>query len=446
MSNQNNGETHSKILTNACKNVCAFIKTITVDNVSKDEQMNRFETKINDLQCFVSELQAKLIKIEEQVKTLAGSLNFTIYQDESAIDLLTRWNSLFLKKNNSKKRKLYSPLKLSLNDISEVIISPENKSKSTKIENKNKKLSQNKLKHAWKLEIKRNGNPKDLLNNSKQTTLSLKHQEEKDKMDITTICNSTPKVTNLNLTNNVLTEVLNVESNNVSKNIQENNLTKENQMTDSCITSSNSDNSKEIILKSPNILNTQVLSLENNKALESIRKNNFINITQIDNDDTNISLNYFNNVNKPQKNVSRLVTTNISNSIESNTSYDVIDIQNQSCEEIIYSPIEKLKKETPLKIHRKKSIRNELNSFDNIHKFNDRQNNLPKYKFKEDPVRKHSERRLLDGWDCEDCCKYYDANNDNPEEAKRCKNKFSRHRSVKQQHHAPTPPDFWNPT
>jgi len=70
---------------------------------------------------------------------------------------------------------------------------------------------------------------------------------------------------------------------------------------------------------------------------------------------------------------------------------------------------------------------------------------IPKYNIKEEPVRKHNERKLLNGWDCEDCCQFYEANNDNPIEAKTAMNHFSRHRSVKNQQPAPTPPGFWDP-
>jgi len=88
---------------------------------------------------------------------------------------------------------------------------------------------------------------------------------------------------------------------------------------------------------------------------------------------------------------------------------------------------------------------NVLDSFDIIPGLNDKQNDLPNYKCKENPVRKHNERKLLNGWDCKECCKFYEANNDNPIEAKSAMNRFSRHRSVKHQHHAQTPPGFWDP-
>ncbi|VVC45634.1 Hypothetical protein CINCED_3A022183 [Cinara cedri] len=439
MSNyQKDSETHANILTDVCLNVCDFIKTITIDNMSKDEKISTFVTKIDDLQLLCSELNTKLNKINEHVKTLADSLHFTFNQDESVIDLLIRWNSSLLKKNvvYSKKRKLYSaysPLKLSLKDK---VDGTKNNLKSTKFEKENKVSSQNELKHVWKLETKRDGNPIDLLKKSKQTTLAFKLQEEKVKMDITTISSSTPKKSNLNLSGNFSPEVLSMKSNNVSKNIYESNSSHENQITDNCNTTCNSHISKEVILKSPSILNPKLIKT-------NVCENNLINTSQIDVDDTYVSLNHFNTFFKDGENVS--TKNDMFKSNESNTTCLLTEKHDQSCNEIIFSPIKVSKYEIPSKIQKKILNTNLLDSFDIIPGLNDKQNDLPNYKFKSDPVRKQNERKLLNGWDCEDCCKFYEANNDNPVEVKKAMNHFSRHRSVKHQHHASTPPGFWDP-
>lgn len=444
MSNQNNGETHTKTLTHVCQNVCAFIEEITIENMSKDDQINSFKTKIDDLQHCCSKLKTKLMKIDEYVKTLASSLNFAIDQDESTVNLLTRWNLSLLKKNvYSKKRKLYSPLRLSLKDKCEVNEGTGNKLTSITFEKENKISSQNELKHIWKLETKRNGNPIDLLKKSKQTTLGLKFQEEKVNLDITTLSSLSPKKSNLNLTSNFSPEVLNVKSNNVPKNICETNIINENQMIDSCNTICSSNTTKESISKPPSILNPSLLSLTNNDTSKQVWKDNLINKIQIDNDDTYISLNHFNKVFESEENLSTIVKTSI---FKPNKSTTLIEKHNQSCDEIICSPIKESTNEMSSKNQRRIPNTNLLDSFNIIPGLNNKQNNLPNYKFKEDPVRKHKERKLLNGWDCEECWKFYKVNNDNPIEAQNAMNHFSRHRSVKHQHHAPTPPGFWDPT
>lgn len=400
--NQNNGKTHIKVLTDACQNVCTFINTITVDNISKDEKINSFEAKIDELQCLCSDLKTQLEQINESVKILASLLNFTINQDDSTIDILTRWILSFSKKSTGsmKKRKMcssYSPLKLSIKDTIEVNDSMENKQlKCATFEKENKNSSQGKLKNIWKLEIKRDGKPSDLLRKSKQMTLKLKPQEEKIKKDITTINISTPKISVLNSTSSFDPEIFSIKKNDISKKYNENNL---------------------------------------------------IHNTQMD-DPNNISLSHFNKIIKVNKKVLPTVKTIPLKSNETNISHQN-DENNQPCDETICSPLQisvnELNNAIESNDHNKIPNRNLLDSFDIIPGLNDIQNNLPNYKFKEDPVRKRNERKLLNGWDCEDCCKFYKANNDNPVEAKTAMNHFSRHRSVKNQNHASTPPGFWDP-
>lgn len=52
----------------------------------------------------------------------------------------------------------------------------------------------------------------------------------------------------------------------------------------------------------------------------------------------------------------------------------------------------------------------------------------PNYKYKRDAVRKKEERMKLDGWDCEQCAKYYGAIGLSPSKMKDRMNKCSRHR------------------
>lgn len=387
MSNQNNGETHIKLLTDVCQNVCTFIQTMTVGNMSKDEQ-------INDLQLLCSDFKTQVEQINENVKKLANLLNFTINQNDSAINILTQWILSLSNKNVEcvKKRKLYSsysPLKLSLKDKTEMNESLENKSICSQYEKEKKNSSQKELKNVWKLQVKHDGKPSDLLKKTKQTTLKLTPQEEKCMIDITTFGSSTPKISILDSTSTFNPEVFNIKRNDVS----------------------------------------------------NVDKNNLIYNPQMD-DTSNISLSHFNTIIKPNKNALPIVKTKI---LKSNTSNKLNILHDQLCDETMCSPINDLKNEVISKNQNEIPNENILDSFDIIPGLNDKQNDLPNYKFKEDPVRKRNERKLLNGWDCKECCKFYEANNDNPIEAKSAMNHFSRHRSVKHQHHASTPPGFWDP-
>lgn len=403
MNNQNDGEAHVQMLTDVCQNVCTFIKTITMNNMSNIDKLNTFEIKINDLQCICSKLKTKLEQINEQVKTLASLLNFATDHDASAIDILTQWILSLSNKNIEypKKRKLYtsySPLKLSLKDKTEINESTKNKPMCTKPEKENKIKCQNELNNIWKLQVKRDGNPSDLLKKSKQTTLMLQPQKEKMKMDITTFSSPTPKIS-----------VLNSSS-----------------------------------LFSPEMLNLKNYTTNDNTICET----NIIHNTEL-NDSTNISSSNFNAITKPSKNTLSIIKTNFLKSKETNTSHGETEKHDHSNDETNCSPINismsVLNNATTLKKQIKIPNGNLLDSFDIIPGLNDKKNDLPNYKFKEDPVRKHNERKLLNGWDCKDCCKFYEENNDNPIDAKNAMNHFSRHRSHKHQHHAPTPPGFWDP-
>lgn len=403
MNNKNDGEAHVQMLTDVCQNVCTFIKTITINNMSNVDKLNTFEIKINDLQCICSKLKTKLEQINEQVKTLASLLNFTTDQDASAIDILTQWILSLSDKNIEypKKRKLYSsysPLKLSLKDKTEINESTKNKSICTKPEKENKIKCQNELNNIWKLQVKRDGNPSDLLKKSKQTTLMLRPQKEKVKMDITTFSSPTPKIS-----------VLNSSS-----------------------------------LFSPEILNLKNYTTNDNTICET----NIIHNTEL-NDSNNISSSNFNTIIKPSTNILSIIKTNTLKSKETITSHSQTEKHDHSNDETNCSPINIsmsiLNNTTTLKKQIKIPNGNLLDSFDIIPGLNDKKNDLPNYKFKEDPVRKQNERKLLNGWDCKDCCKFYEENNDNPIDAKNAMNHFSRHRSHKHQHHAPTPPGFWDP-
>ncbi|XP_060870281.1 uncharacterized protein LOC132944790 [Metopolophium dirhodum] len=403
MNNKNDGEAHVQMLTDVCQNVCTFIKTITMNNMSNVDKLNTFEIKINDLQCICSKLKTKLEQINEQVKTLASLLNFTTDQDASAIDILTQWILSLSNKNIEypKKRKLYSsysPLKLSLKDKTEINESTKNNTICTKPEKENKIKCQNELNNIWKLQVKRDGNPSDLLKKSKQTTLMLRPQKEKVKMDITTFSSPTPKIS-----------VLNSSS-----------------------------------LFSPEILNLKNYTTNDNTICET----NIIHNTGL-NDSANISSSNFNTIIKPSKNILSIIKTNTLNSKETITSHIQTEKHDHSNDETNCSPINismsVLNNTTTLKKQIKIPNGNLLDSFDIIPGLNDKKNDLPNYKFKEDPVRKQNERKLLNGWDCKDCCKFYEENNDNPIDAKNAMNHFSRHRSHKHQHHAPTPPGFWDP-
>jgi len=126
-----------------------------------------------------------------------------------------------------KKRKLYSsysPLKLCLIDKTDINEGHENKSICTQFEKENKSSPQIDIKNVWKLQIKRDGKPSDLLKKTKQTTLKLKPQEEKGLIDITTFSSSTPKISILDSTSSFNSEVFSVKKNDVSKNIKNNTL------------------------------------------------------------------------------------------------------------------------------------------------------------------------------------------------------------------------------
>ncbi|XP_014287622.1 uncharacterized protein [Halyomorpha halys] len=68
----------------------------------------------------------------------------------------------------------------------------------------------------------------------------------------------------------------------------------------------------------------------------------------------------------------------------------------------------------------------------------------PNYKYKRDAVRKREERMKLDGWDCEQCAKYYGAMDLSPSKIKARMNKCSRHRDKFDKLNE-TPADYWNP-
>lgn len=402
MNNQNDGEAHVQMLTDVCQNVCTFIKTITMNNMSKVEKINTFEVKINDLQCLCSELEIRLKQIEEQVKTLASLLNFTTDQDASAYDMLTQWISSLSNKNieNTKKRKLYSsysPLKLSLKDKTDLNENTKNKSMCSKTEKENKIKSQNELNNIWKLQVKRDGNPSDLLKKSKQTTLMLQPQKEKVKMDITTF--SSPA-------------------------------------------------SKMSVFNSSSLFSPEIINLKNYSSNDNICEKNINHNTELNNLANISSSNVIKNI-KPGKNILSIVKTNSVKSKETSISRDQTEKLEHSNDETNCSPINVsisfLNNTKTLKKQIKIANGDLLDSFDIIPGLNDKKGDLPNYKFKEDPVRKRNERKLLNGWDCKDCCKFYEENNDNPVDAKNAMNHFSRHRSVKHQHHALTPAGFWDP-
>ncbi|XP_025201405.1 uncharacterized protein LOC112598951 [Melanaphis sacchari] len=392
MNIQNDGEVHVKMLTDVCQNVCTFIKTITMNNVAKIDT--------NDLQCDCSKLKIRLEQMNEQVKTLASLLNFTTNQDLSAVDILTQWILSLSNKNTeyAKKRKLYSsysPLKLSLKDKTELNEITKKNLMCEKYEKENKIKSQDELNNVWKLQVKRDGNPSDLLKKSKQTTLMLQPRKEKIKMDITTFSTPRPKISAFNSSSLLSPEMLHLK-NNATKDIYE-----------------------------TNIHNTQLNDLENTFSSTLNRTMN------------------------SDKNVLPLVKTNTSKLKETSISHDQTENSDLSNDETNCSPINIsmsiLNNVTTLKKQSKISNSDLLDSFDIIPGLNDKKSDLPNYKFKEDPVRKHNERKLLNGWDCKDCCKFYEENNDNPVDAKNAMNHFSRHRSVKHQNHALTPPGFWDP-
>lgn len=395
MDNKNNCETQVKSLTDVCQTVCTFIKSMSVENMSKDKQINIFKNKVNDLQRLYSDLETQLKQINKNIKIVASLQNFTINENDSTIDILTQWINSLSHKNvgHTNKRKLlpsYSPLKLSLKNKSEIDESTKNKPNCTKLEKENRISLENKSNNVWKLSIKVDGNPSDLLKKSKQTTLNVLPQKN-EKMDITTFNNSSHKTA--------------VSNSNTIR---------------------------------PEILSANKIDVDTNNYTD----------TQIDEDDSgNISLSHFNKIINPCKNVLPVIKTNF---LKPNTFQSQHEKHDQSFDETIYNPthisMTVLKKNIVSNHQTKIRSKNLLDTFDTILGLNDKQNNLPNYNFKEDPVRKRNERKLLNGWDCEDCCKFYEANNDNPVEAKKAMNHFSRHRSVKHQHHAPTPPGFWDPT
>lgn len=411
MDNSSNGEAHVKILTDVCQNICSFIQTITGDNNLKNEKINYFELKIDDLQSLYLDVKSKFEYITELVKTLAGLLNFSIIENESSADLLNRWISLLSKKDIecTKKRKLYSPLKLSLKGKTEVNEPTKINMKSIQLVEENKKylFSLNnqssfpdEFKKVWKLNIKRNGNPSDLLKKSKQTTLNFQFKEEKVKSDVTTFSNSTSKL-------------------------------------------SSSDSS---IIFSPMIMNAEKINLSQNNCENNTQINNSLNTTVFDS--INMSISNFNKIIKPKKDKSS--STVITNTTNTSLKDSIEKKKKLSDETTINCSTNDSKNITKDTISSKKKLQflddNLEDSFDIIPGLNDKKKKLPDYNFKETPVRKRNERKLLNGWDCEDCCKFYEANNDNPIEAKTAMNHFSRHRSIKHQHIDHTPPGFWNPT
>lgn len=396
MNGRDDGATRVKALTDVCQDVSAFIRSMTADNASKDERICSLNAEIRDLQDLCSDLKTQLKKISQHVKTLADLLQFTTDQNHSAIDVLTRLIASLSPKNveNFKKRKLfssYSPLKLSLKDKSEIIEEPVSKFNYSKLEKEKKIISPNKFKNVWRLQVKVDGKPSDLLKKSKQTTLNLQPKNDKVSLDITTINSPSPETVVSN------SYTFNPEASSAKKN--------------------------------GNVENASVLN------------------TQSD-DSGNISISHFNKIIKPSKHVLQIINSSVI--------HDQPEKHDESCDETIdedetvWSPINipmnVIQNEIDTEKQDKNSNRKVLSNMVIIPGLNDVQNDLPSYNFKEDPVRKRNERKLLNGWDCKDCRKFYEANNDNPVEAKKAMNQFSRHRSVKHQHHAQTPPGFWDPT
>ncbi|XP_015364541.1 PREDICTED: uncharacterized protein LOC107162241 [Diuraphis noxia] len=214
------------------------------------------------------------------------------------------------------------------------------------------------------------------------------------------------------------------------------------------ITTFSSPTSNISVLNSSSLSSPEMINLKNYTTNDNICERNIIHNTEL-NDSVNTSLSNFNKIIKPSKNSLSIIKTNTIKSKETNTSHDQTEKHDHSNDETNCSltnvSMSVLNNVTTLKKQFKVPNANLLDSFDIIPGLNDKKNDFPNYKFKEDPVRKHNERKLLNGWDCMDCCKFYEENNDNPVEAKNAMNHFSRHRSVKHQHHAPTPPGFWDP-
>jgi len=209
------------------------------------------------------------------------------------------------------------------------------------------------------------------------------------------------------------------------------------------ITTFNSPTPKISVLNSSNLFSPELFNLKDDMT-KDIPQTNFIHDRQL-NDST---FSNFSKITKPSKNIMSTIKTDNLKSKETSTSHDQTEKNDHSNDETNCSLINismSILNNTTHKKQNKIPNRNLLDSFDIIPGLNDKKNDFPNYKFKEDPVRKHNERKLLNGWDCKDCCKFYEENNDNPVEAKNAMNHFSRHRSVKHQHHAPTPPGFWDP-
>ncbi|XP_050421131.1 uncharacterized protein LOC126833692 [Adelges cooleyi] len=402
-------------LTTACQNACSFIKNITEDNELKYTELSILKTENSNLQSVCSELKLEHLKIEENIRTLAKLLNFTVNENDSVVNILVHWISTLTKRNeeNKKKRKLnpfYSPLKLTLKEDNET--SPKKNNDNTTFASTSKT--------SWRLDVKRNGNPSDLLKKSKQTVLSVQPVKSKAKLDIT-IFNSSiidSSIPNIN------------DNSHVPKKNNQNILSKM-----SC----------EILEKKQNVTKTPIVDIHN--------KNNALDETMFDPNDCSVS--HFNKIHKPihstpaKQNFSPIIVDVFEQPMESNN-HDNQDKQNDLCEEIIYSPlnisINKFDEDIVSTSRQQKSPKcNMLDSFDIIPGFNNKNKGMPNYKFKESPVRKHNERKLLNGWDCEECRKFYEAINDNPTDAKNAMNQFSRHRSVKHQHIANTPPGLWDP-
>lgn len=396
MNGRDDGATCVKALTDVCQDVSAFIGLMTADNASKDERIYSLNAEIRNLQDLCCDLKTKLKEISQHVKTLAGLLQFTTDQNHSTVDLLTRLIASLSPKNveNAKKRKMcssYSPLKLSLKDKSEIIEGTVSKFNYLKLEKEKKISSPNKFKNVWRLQVKVDGKPSDLLKKSKQTTLNLQPKKDIVSLDITTINSPSP----------------------------------------------------EAVVSNSNVFNPEASSCKKNDNVE----NAVVLNTQSD-DSGNISLSHFNKIIKPSKHVLQMI--NASAFHDQPKKHDESCDETRDEDETVWSPImipmNVIKNEINAEKRDKNLNRKVMSNLITIPGLNDVQNDLPNYNFKEDPVRKRNERKLLNGWDCEDCRKFYEANNDNPVEAKKAMNQFSRHRSVKHQHHAPTPPGFWDPT
>ncbi|XP_050544483.1 uncharacterized protein LOC126907331 [Daktulosphaira vitifoliae] len=411
-SQENNGKQLVESLSIACQNAAKFINKLSLNNESLNNEIITLRTENQKLKKNYFSLTSQLDKIEESIKELAILSDITSFENESVFNILTRL-IITTKKNshNSKKRKLnlcYSPLKLSIKDDSEVLKNTKNNSNTS-----------DNTKTTWKLSIDRNGNPSNLLKKSKQATLQVKPLVSKTKLDIkiqNSLCNNISSYSNDIILSPIKTtaEIKLNEQNMATSNLME---------------------EKNLLAKGDNCN-------EDDCLVETIS------------DSINCSISHFNRLNKPINNTS--ITKDIGSPVIIDVfKYSMIntgthqDESNDSSDETIFSPInvtiDKLDDTNCNGCLNKPPENNLFDSFDIIPGLNNKPEVLPNYKFKENPVRKQNERKQLNGWDCEECRKFYEDVNDNPDEAKNAMNQFSRHRSVKHQHVANTPPGLWDP-